>query len=183
MADYLWAASPSCLIALASGYSLNCTLDDIVLRFATDIDKVRTVTSDPDNQLLIFFWFSLGSPQVLIRYTVELDMIQSEIIPGFHVRLPELVAIFSGKLGGRQSLVQQEGPALGDMVYLGTGFQYRGGTLLIESRPGRNTTVIEGVSPAATVGQCPHDIGIVDITADVLRQNRPVVSHGILQFF
>ena len=83
---------------------------------------------------------------------------------------------------GESLWFKQKGPAIRDMVDLGTRLQNRGGSLLVESRTGRNTAIIEGVSSPAAVGQGTHDIGIVNITADVFGQNRPVVAAGVLQF-
>ena len=80
--------------------SLNRTLNNVVLCFAADIHKVSAVSRYADNNFLILFGFSLGAPQGLIGHAVELDVIQSEIVPGVHIRFPERVSFLPGKLGG-----------------------------------------------------------------------------------
>ena len=157
---------------------LNGSLDDVVLSLSADVHKVGTVTGYTYNHFLVLFRILLSSPQRSVIHHVELDVIEAQIRPGLHVRLPQLVALFPGKLSRRKALVEKECPSVGHMVEFPAGFQNCRGSFPVQTGARGNTAVIEGVTEPTSIRQRSHDTGIMDVPAHVLRQERPVVVAG-----
>ena len=68
--------------------SLDSPLDDVVLGLSADIHKMCAVSCHTNDDFRIFLRVFLCRPQGLIRYHIELHMIQTEIGPCPHIGLP-----------------------------------------------------------------------------------------------